>query len=180
MFVGRRVQQVDLDDRSLAQPERKRGLRPLCDDRAAIDDRHARGHARGLVHVVRGEDDRFVGGHPLDVVAHQHPGLGVEPSLGLVEEEDGRIVDQRQRQVEPALHAARQLARLNGGLLRELQVVEESVRAPERLAARYPVEGADEHELLAAGQQLPDDDRLRADAEMARLEAPGCQGASCD
>ena len=58
-------------------------------------------------------------GEPLDLVPERGPALHVEPGGRLVEEEEPRLVDEREREVEPAAHAARVAAHLAVGGLGE-------------------------------------------------------------
>ena len=94
--------------------------RALGDDLAADDDRHPIGEDLGLVHVVGGEEDRLaqrpqVGDHVPGSAASRR----VEPGRRLVEEEQLRVADQRQGDVEAALLAAGEPRHASLGLLLE-------------------------------------------------------------
>ena len=84
------------------------GRRALGDDVAVVDDPDAVGEHIGLLQVLRGQED----GHalllrePADLAPERVPALRVEPGGRLVEEEDARVVHERQREVEAALHPA--------------------------------------------------------------------------
>ena len=95
--------------------------RALGDDAAAVDDRHPVGEHVGLLEVLRGEEhrDAVVGGQAPDLLPQRAAALRVQARGRLVEEQHGRVVDERQREVEPALHAARVAADLAVGRLGE-------------------------------------------------------------
>ena len=71
-------------------------------------------------------------GQPLDLLPERGAALRVEAGGRLVEEEDARAVDERQRQVEPALHAARVAADLAVGRLGEADALDQLVAARAR------------------------------------------------
>src|SRR6185503_6072713 len=87
----------------------QRARRALGDDPALVHDREAMAQALGLFHEVRGEDERLAflrqAPQPLpDQVAR----LRIEAGGRLVHEDHLRIVDERAREREAALHAARE------------------------------------------------------------------------
>ena len=63
----------------------------------------------GLLEVLGGEEDgdAVLAREPRDLLPERGAALDVEAGGRLVEEEDPRLVDERQRQVEPPLHPAR-------------------------------------------------------------------------
>src|SRR5579884_1074428 len=75
----------------------------LGDDLPVIDDRQAVAQRVGLLQVVRGQEHRrpTVAQAP-HLVPHPRPRLGVEAGRRLVEEDQPRLVDQAERQVEAA------------------------------------------------------------------------------
>jgi hypothetical protein len=82
--------------------------RALRHDHAVIDDRDAVAERVGLLHVVRGEEDRgALAAQSADLVPHAGPALRVEPGGGLVEEEHLRFVDDAHRDVHPPPLATR-------------------------------------------------------------------------
>ena len=93
-----------------ARAELARGA--LGQDAAVLDDRHAVGQCLRLVEVVRGEQDRLA---EVAQRAHDVPGVaprgGVEAGRRLVEEDQLRVADQRQREVQPPPLAAAERAR---------------------------------------------------------------------
>lgn len=112
----------------------------LDDDMAAVDDGDALGEPVGLFEVVRGEQDgqALVAGEARDLVPHRGAGLRVEAGGGLVEEEDLGPVDEAERHVEAALHAARVALDLASGGVGEVEAVEEFGDAPVQAAPRRP------------------------------------------
>ena len=102
----------------VAAAERPR--RPLGDDPAAGDDRDAVGELLGLVHVVRREEDGLAErAQPVDHVPGGAARRRVEARRRLVEEDQLRVADQRERDVEPPPLPARELRRERVGLLVE-------------------------------------------------------------
>ena len=98
----------DLDGR-LADLRLQLRRRALGDDPAVVDDPDAVGEHVGLLEVLRREEDghALLAREPPDLVPERGAALRVEAGRRLVEEEDRRVVDQCEREVEPALHAAR-------------------------------------------------------------------------
>jgi hypothetical protein len=91
----------------------QRARRALGDDAAVVHDREAVAQALGLFHEVRGEHERLAflrqAAQPLpDQVAR----LRVEAGGRLVHENELRVVHQRARQRQAALHAAGERADL--------------------------------------------------------------------
>ena len=90
----------------------------------------------GLVHVVRREDERHA--LPLQAVEplpDDVPRLRVEAGRRLVEQQHLRLVDERARDREAALHAARQRLDLVVRALGELDELEQLVGARAELAS---------------------------------------------
>ncbi len=102
---------VDRDglDRGAADLGLQLPRRALGDDRAAVDDPDAVGEHVGLLEVLRGEEDRdpVLLGQAPDLLPQRGAALRVEAGGRLVEEEQARLVHEREREVEPALHPAR-------------------------------------------------------------------------
>src|SRR4051794_37809410 len=119
---ARRVVGDQLDDLAgrvaVADPHAPRGVdaelarRALGEDAPALDDRHAVGERLRLVEVVRREHDGLA---ELAQRADRLPGGAargrVEAGGRLVEEDQLRVADQRQAEVQPPQLAAGQLAR---------------------------------------------------------------------
>src|SRR5690606_25920563 len=82
---------------------------PLGEEAALVDDPHAVAEALGFLHVVRGVDDgRAAALEVEDGVENGVARLGIDADGGLVEEEELRVVDEGDGEVEPALHASRE------------------------------------------------------------------------
>ena len=81
--------------------------RALGDDLAVVDDRQAIAQLVGLLEVLRGEEHgRAAGVDPAHLVPDRQPRGGVQTGRRLVEEQHIGRVDERAREVEPALHPA--------------------------------------------------------------------------
>ena len=98
----------DGDDEGVGADGRlEHGRLALAHDPPAVDDGDPPRQLVGLLEVLGGEEH----GGALAVeaphlVPQGHPAGGVEPGGGLVEEQHGGLVHERQGQVEPAAHAA--------------------------------------------------------------------------
>ena len=99
----------------------------LGHDPAMVDDAHAVGEHVCLLQILRGQEDRdaTIAGQTLHLLPQRGAALHVEAGSGLIEEQDPRPVDQRERQVEPALHATRVAAHPAVGGLRESHPLEQ-------------------------------------------------------
>ena len=108
------------------------GRRALGDDLAVVDDADAVGEDVGLLEVLRGEEHghAVVGGEARDLLPQRRAALDVEAGRRLVEEQDPRVVDEREREVEPPLHAARVAADAAVGGVAEPDALEQLVAAP--------------------------------------------------
>ena len=95
--------------------------------------------------------DALVAAEPLDLLPHVGAHLGVEAGGRLVEEQDARPVDEREPDVEPPLHAAREGADDPVGGVREAEAVEQLLDAALELRAAEAVEPAAEAQVLARG-----------------------------
>src|SRR2546423_6383706 len=81
--------------------------RPLGDDHAVLDDRHAVRERLRLVQVVGGEENGLAEVPERGDDAPRSPARrGVEAGGRLVEEDQLRVTDQREREVEPPLLTA--------------------------------------------------------------------------
>ena len=125
---------LPLRDRVDARPPDLRlegGRRALRHDAPVVDDPDPVGEHVGLLEVLRREEDgdAVLARQPRDLVPEGRPRLRVETGRRLVEEEHARAVDERERQVEPALHPARVAADLAIGRLRQPDPDEELLGA---------------------------------------------------
>ena len=129
--------------------------RPLGDDPSVVDDPHAVREHVGLLEVLGREEDRdaAVGGESLHLRPERAAALQVEAGGGLVEEKDARPVHERERQVEPPLHAPRVAADLAVGRLGEAHPLEQRVTASPPLLTAHAVEGGLQLHVLASGEE---------------------------
>ena len=129
--------------------------RPLGDDVAAVDDPDPVGEHVRLLQVLGGEEDghALAFGEPCDLTPERAAALGIKAGCRLVEEERGRLVDERERQVEPALHSARVALDLAVGGARQPDALEKLLAAALSLLAREAMQGSLESQVLAAGQK---------------------------
>jgi hypothetical protein len=132
-----------------------------------VDDPDAVGEHVGLLEVLRGEEDRdaVVAGQPRDLVPQGAAALHVEAGGRLVEEEDARVVDERQREVEPPPHAARVAADAPAGGLGEAHAREQLVAALPSLGSVEAVERPLKVHVLAAGEVRVEGDVLERRAD---------------
>ena len=102
------------------------GRRALGDDPAAVEQRDPAREPVGLLEVLRREQDRDAARDELaDDVPHHPPAAGVEAGRRLVEEDDPRVADEGHRQVQPAAHAAGVGHRGLGGVVDEVEPLEQ-------------------------------------------------------
>ncbi|CAB4894487.1 unannotated protein [freshwater metagenome] len=95
-----------------------------------IDDGDAVGELIGLFEVLRGEQHRgALGVEPTDLFPQGEAAHRVKAGGGFVEEQHGGLVDERQRQVEAATHAARIRADTPCGSAGEADALEQVVAA---------------------------------------------------
>ena len=154
--------------------------RTLGDDLRLVHDDEAVAELLGLVHVVGGQDQRHATLlQPVEAVPEQVTRLRVEAGRRLVEEEQGRLVDQRPGDRQPPLHPARQRLDLVVLALGQLGELQQLVRAPVALGPRQAEVAPVEDEVLADGQLgveavlLGDDADPRADPRPVGRRAPG-------
>ena len=79
--------------------------------------------------------------------------LDVETRRRLVEEDDARAVDEREREIKPALHAARIASDLAIGGVGETDPVEELLAARATLGLRDPLERRLQPQMVASCQE---------------------------
>ena len=102
------------------------GGRVEGDDAARVDDGDPVGEPLGLLHEVGHEHDRHAAvADALDQLPGVAPGLRVEPGGQLVEDRDPRVADQGERDRQPLLLAARELAEAVLRLSVEAELVDE-------------------------------------------------------
>ena len=121
----------------------------------AVDDPDAIGEHVGLLEVLRGEED----GHA--VLARQSRHLvpqvgaarGVQAGRRLVEEQHARVMDERERKIQPALHAAGVAADLAVGRVRQPDALEQLVAARAPLGLRHALQRRLQAHVVAAREQ---------------------------
>ncbi len=142
--------------------------RALGDDPATVDDADAVGQRVGLLEVLRGQEDghALVAGEPCDLLPERRARLRVEARRRLVEKQDPRPVQQRERQVEAPLHAARVAGHAPVGGLGETDALEQLV-APPRGARAFgmPCRPGLQPQVLAPGQHRVERDLLERRAD---------------
>src|SRR5439155_15392221 len=109
----------------------------------------------GLLEVLRGQEDgdAVLAREPSDLGPEGRAALRVEAGRRLVEEEHARAVDQRERQVEAALHPAGVALDLAVGSLHQADALEQLVGAGPAFRAWKRLESRLESQMLASGQQ---------------------------
>ena len=129
--------------------------RAASHDPAMVDDRDPVGEHVRLLEVLRGEEDghAVLPGQARDLLPQVRAALRVEPRGGLVEEQDARRVHERERQVEPALHAARVAAHAAVGRVDQPHALEQRVAARAPLRLRDALQGRLEAHVVAPGEQ---------------------------
>ena len=123
--------------------------------------------AIGLVEVLRGQQHgRPLRHQLLDHVPQREPAAGVKARGGLVEEQDGRLGDERRGEVEPAPHPAG--VGLDGTARRvdQVEALEQRLAARPCLAARHAVEPADHRQVLEPRQVLVDGRVLAGESDL--------------
>jgi len=100
-----------------------------------------------------------------DDLPQADPALRVEPGRGLVEEEDGRVVEQRARHHQALGKAAGKGRDGRRGAFGEPKLDEQVVGRGSRGAGSHPEEAAVEVEVLPDGQRAVERVRLRNDAD---------------
>ena len=86
------------------------GERALGDGATAIDDHRARAARFRLLEMVRGQQQRrSLRGEVRQHVVDAIPALGIHADSWLVEQDDSRTMENAARDVQPPLHAAREL-----------------------------------------------------------------------
>jgi hypothetical protein len=99
------------------------------------------------------------------------PALWVDAHRGLVEDQQVRLVEQADGDVQPALHAARELLRAVVGAIEQVHDAEHRVDSLLEHVAGKPVEAAEEAEVLA-GREVGVDGQILGDVPDVRLH-PG-------
>ena len=152
----------ELDAIALADHAGELAARALGDDPSLVDDPDAIAEALRLLHVVRGvEDGHALPAELLDARQDRVPALRVDADGRLVQDEQLRLVEQADADVQPPLHAARELVGPLAGPLVEADDLEHLADPPLQRVAAHPVQLAEEAQVLGRGQ-------LRVDRELLR------------
>ena len=142
---------------------------PFGDDLALVHDDEPVAELLRLVHVVRRQEERHaLALEPVQAVPDHVAGLRIEAGRRLVEEHDLGLVDERARDRQPALHAARERLDPVVRALGELDELEQLVgpRASSSFA-REPEVAAVDDDVLADRQLQVERVLLGHDAEPA-------------
>ncbi len=116
---------------------------------AVVDDREPVAELVGLLHVVRGEQDRLAVGVELaEDLPERDAALRVEAGGRLVEEEDRGSVHDRPRHHQPLRHAAREREHIGAAAVGEPELVEQAGGLGLRRLRAHPEEPAVEVEVL--------------------------------
>src|SRR6185436_18218616 len=128
--------------------------RRQLDDPAAIHDRDQIGHREGFFLIVRHVDERdaHLAVHALQLELHLLAELEVERAERLVEEKDGRVVDERARQRDPLLLAAGQLVGPSPIEAPEPNLLERLPDGAPDLGGRPGLDAQPERDVLEDGQ----------------------------
>jgi hypothetical protein len=132
---------------------------------AADHDAYARAERRHLLHAVRREHDGALPalrGHARDYLPHEALCDGVHARARLVEEDDGRVADERDGHGQLALVAARQPP---GQLAREgpqVELVQLGVHDARELRGGHALDARVQLQVLARGQEVQESVELRA------------------
>ena len=136
------------DPRPSQLPVAERGRRTFGDDPAGRDHRDPVSEELSLIHVVGGEQHRHAERRQvLDHVPRLAAGRGVKAGGRLVEEQQFRVADQGNRDVQPPLLAAGQLAHPGAPLVLQADQADHLVHRP-----RMRVEGGIHGDRLAHGE----------------------------
>ena len=132
------------------------GRRARGDDLAVVHDGDAVAERVRLVQVVRGDEDgHALGAQPAHLVPHVRAALRVEAGGRLVEEDHLGLVDDAERDVDPAPLAARVGLALAVGVLGELEASSDRAARRSGVGLADAVEPGLQHQLLARGRVVP-------------------------
>src|SRR5262245_822826 len=153
----------DVFERRHAEPLPQLAGRPERGDRSEFHDRDPVALALRLLHLVRGDEDRRPGllAQELEPLPDQPSRGRVEADRRLVEEQDGGVLEQRRRDLEPAQHPAGERASEPVEKRAELHRFDGLLDPRPPLAPGDARRAAVELEVLVGRERAVDRDRLR-------------------
>ena len=162
------AEDADAVNRPDPQPALDVGDPALGEDLAAVDDRHRRAQLLELGKDVGRDEDRLAQRPQLaQQLAQLDAGPRVEARRRLVEQQHARVVDQRVREAQPLLHAARQALHVGVALGAEVHEVEQVADHPPPAVGRDAVAAGEEVQVLPDLHVVVDPERVRHEAEDA-------------
>ena len=142
--------------------------RPLGDDLAVVDDHDVMGQLVGLLQVLRRQQNGDALSQQLaDGLPDPQAARRVQPRRRLVEEEHRRAGHQRPGQVQPSPHAAGVTLHHPVGRVGQLELGQEFLGPGPGGRPAQVGQLADEHQVLAPGQQRVQRRVLGGDADVA-------------
>jgi hypothetical protein len=116
---------------------------------------------------LRRQEDRdaLLPAQARDLFPHGGPALRVEPGRRLVEEEDPREVDEREREIQAPLHATRVARHLAVGGVGEADALEELVRVHLAAVLADALQRRLQSKVVATGEQRVERRLLERDAD---------------
>ena len=121
----------------------------------------------GLLEVLRREEDGHsrLPSHQRDLVPDVGAALRIETRGRLVQEENARAMHEREREVEPPLHAPRVAGDLAVGGVHETDAMEKLLRARATLLLRHALQRRLQAEVVARGEERVERGLLQRDAD---------------
>ena len=148
---------------------------------ASIHDRHAVTQSFGLFHVVgRVQHRSALFCESLDVLENVVPGLRIDPDRRLIQEQNGRVVNQRAGHVKPALHAAGISFDPAPSVFDQPGEFEPRLDALAQARPAKPIECPEEGKIFLAGQFAVERKRLGRDTDAPSRFGPGRVRGSVD
>jgi hypothetical protein len=157
-------------------PEHRADAEPLLDVRdlalgehlAAVDDRDRRAQLLELREDVRGDEDRLAQAAELpEQLPQLDAGPRVEAGRRLVQQQHQRVVDQRVRQAQALLHAAREALDVRVALRPEVHQVQEVADHPPPALGGNAVAAGEEVQVLPDLHVVVDPEAVRHEPEDA-------------
>ena len=172
-----RVGRLDLEQLP-AEREVAQRLRRVERDQPSLGDQGDHVALLGLGDVLGGDQERAAGlSQPVELAPDALADERVDAGGRLVQEHQLGVVDERARELQPAAHAARQVAGPSLPGVGELQPVEQRPDARPPAEHEQPVQARDEVQVLADGQVVVQRDVLGHEADPgAGLGAEGAWG----